>query len=149
MHLKDDELTAGLAGPDVPELLAATYARVSTAAGFTRMLGPLGNYLIARPAARATAQRITEQTDVPLDAAVVLGLAPDALHVWSADPMLNQVHDHLGHVPLDRISAVTVVPGKSWQDLTIALADGQQVQLEARGAAHQLAAEFGKIRPGG
>jgi hypothetical protein len=40
-----------------------------------------------------------------------------------------------------------VVPGRSWQDLTISLADGQEIQLQARGAAHQLAAEFGKIRP--
>ena len=147
MHLKDDELTTGLAGPDVPELLAAAYARVSTAAGFTRMLGPLGNYLIARPAARAAAHGITEQTDVPLDAAMVLGLSRDALHIWSADPMLNQVGDHLGHVPLDRISAMAVVPGRSWQDLTISLADGQEIQLQARGAAHQLAAEFRRVRP--
>jgi len=44
---------------------------------------------------------------------------------------------------------VTVVPGRSWQDLTISLTDGQEIQLEARGAAHQLAAEFGKLTPGG
>jgi hypothetical protein len=50
-------------------------------------------------------------------------------------------------VPLDRISAMVVVPGRSWQDLTISLADGQEIQLQARGAAHQLAAEFGKVRP--
>lgn len=61
------------------------------AAGFTRMLTPLGNYLIARPAARAAAGKITEETGVPLDAAVVLGLSPDALQVWRADPMLDQV----------------------------------------------------------
>ena len=92
---------------------------------------------------------MTEQTDVPLDAAMVLGLAPGALHVWSADPMLDQVTEHLGHVPLDRISAITVAPGRSWQDLTVTLADGQDIQLQARGAAHQLAAEFEQVRPGG
>jgi len=148
MHLRDDELTTGLTGPDIPPLLAATFARVSTAARFSRMLGPLGNYLIARPAARAAAHGITEQTDVPLDAAMVLGLSRDALHVWRADPMLNQVGEHLGHVPLDRISAMTVVPGRHWQDMTISLADGQEITLQARGAAHQMAAEFEKVRPG-
>ncbi len=149
MHLKDDELITGLAGPDIPPLLAATYARVATAASVGRFLGPLGNYLIARPAARAAAHHITEQTDVPLDAAVVLGLSADALHVWKADPMLDQVSDHLGHVPLERISAMTATPGRSWQDLTITLTDGQEVALEARGAVHQLVAEFGTLtKPG-
>lgn len=81
-------------------MLAATYARVPTSVGFTRILTPLGNYFIARPAARSAAHKITEATEVPLDAAVVLGLSADALHVWSADPMLDQVHDYLGHVPL-------------------------------------------------
>jgi len=74
MHLKDDELVSALGGhADVSALLAATYARVTTAVSFTRMLTPLGNYFIARPAARAAAHHITEETDVPLDAAVVLG----------------------------------------------------------------------------
>jgi hypothetical protein len=31
----------------------------------------------------------------------VLGLSPDALQVWSADPMLDQVHDYLGQVPVE------------------------------------------------
>ena len=78
----------------------AVDARVDTPVGFTRMLTPLGNYFIARPAARSAAKKVTAETDVPMDAAVVLGLSESALHVWSADPMLNQVHDHLGHVPL-------------------------------------------------
>src|ERR1700760_2424782 len=108
MHLKDDELISGLSGRDgVPGLLAAVYARVTTAVSFTRMLTPLGNYFIARPAARAAARGITEETDVPLDAAVVLGLSADALHSWSADPMLDQVHEYLGQVPVDRITAIT------------------------------------------
>lgn len=142
MHLKDDELISGLVGPDIPPLLAATYARVPTAAGVSRLLGPLGNYLIARPAARSAAKDITEHTEVPLDAAVVLALSADALHVWSADPMLDQVHDHLGHVPLGRITAMQATPGKSWQTLVITLDDGQQITLEARGAVHHLVAEF-------
>jgi hypothetical protein len=28
------------------------------------------------------------------------------LPVWSADPALNQVRDHLGHEPLGRITAI-------------------------------------------
>lgn len=146
MHLRDDELVTGLSGQEGgPDLVAATFARVPTAVSFTRLLTPLGNYFIARPAARAAAGRITEETDVPLDAAVVLGLSADALHVWSADPALNQVHDHLGHVPLERITAIAATPGRSWQKLTITLRDGHTVELEGRGASHQLAAEFSKL----
>jgi hypothetical protein len=51
--------------------------------GWTRMLTPLGNYLIARPAARAKAQQVTEDTDVPMDAAMVPGVTAANLHVWS------------------------------------------------------------------
>ncbi|MFY9926826.1 MAG: hypothetical protein WAK82_02370 [Streptosporangiaceae bacterium] len=145
MHLKDDELVSGLVAPGIPPLLAATYARVPTGAGVSRLLGPLGNYLIDRPAARSAAQDITEQTEVPLDAAVVLGLSADELHVWSADPMLDQVHDHLGHVPLARITAMDATPGRSWQPLTITLDDGQEITLEARGAVHHLVAEFASM----
>ena len=112
MHLKDEELVTGLAGQEGGlDLLAATFARVTTAVSFTRMLTPLGNYFIARPAARAAAGKITKETDVPLDAAVVLGLSAGALHVWSADPMLNQVGEYLGHVPLERITAIEATPG--------------------------------------
>ena len=142
MHLKDDELVSGLADSDGLNLLAAAYARVTTAVGFTRMLTPLGNYLIARPAARAAAHTITEETDVPLDAAVVLALSPDALHVWSADPMLDQVNDYLGQVPISRITAITVAPGRSWQKLSIDLDGGHQVELEARGPIYLLAEAF-------
>jgi hypothetical protein len=146
MHLNDEELVTGLGGHDGgPDLLAATYARVTTAVSFTRMLTPLGNYFIARPAARAAASKITEETDVPLDAAVVLGLSADALHVWSADPMLDQVSEHLGHVPLTRITGIDAVPGRSWHKLTITLEGDHQIELEGRGASHQLAAEFGRL----
>ena len=149
MHLKDDELVTGLAGQEGGlNLLAATFARVPTAVSFTRMLTPLGNYFIARPGARAAADKITKETDVPLDAAVVLGLSADALHVWSADPAVNQVHDYLGHVPLERIASIDATPGRSWQKLAITLPDGHKVELEGRGASHQLAAEFGKLAEG-
>src|SRR5579875_3089822 len=145
MHLKDDELVSGLSGRDGgPDLLAAAYARVTTPVGFTRMLTPLGNYFIARPAARAAAGRITAETDVPLDAAVVLGLSADALHIWSADPMLDQVGDHLGHVPLHQFTGMKATPGHSWQDVTIQLRGGHDISLQARGAIHHLVAGYEK-----
>ena len=143
MHLNDDELVTGLADQVEGGLLqSAVYARVPTALGFTRFLTPLGNYLVARPAARSAAGKATEESGVPLDAAVVLGLSPDALHVWSADPMMNQVHDHLGHVPLKRIAAMEATPGRSWHKVTLTLDEGQKVDLEARGAIHALVAAF-------
>jgi hypothetical protein len=43
--------------PDCPQLSAAVYARVHTAASFAHWLGPLGNYLVARPAARGPRRR--------------------------------------------------------------------------------------------
>jgi hypothetical protein len=146
VHLKDEELVTGLAGQEGGlDLLAATFARVTTAVSFTRMLTPLGNYFIARPAARAAAGKISKETDVPLDAAVALGLSADALHVWSADPMLNQVGEYLGHVPLEQITAIEATPGRSWQKLTIIMQGGHRIELEGRGASHQLAAAFGQL----
>ncbi|MGH3248999.1 MAG: hypothetical protein ACRDOI_22730 [Trebonia sp.] len=147
MHLKDDELVTGLAGQEGGlDLLAAVYARVPTAVGFTRMLSPLGNYFIARPAARAAAKTITAETDVPLDAAVVLGLTRDALHVWSADPMLDQVHEYLGQVSVDRIAALTATPGRSWQKLAITLDGGHEIDIEARAASHIMASAFDRLK---
>jgi len=146
MHLTDEELVTGLASQEGGlDLQAATFARVKTAMGFTRMLTPLGNYFIARPAARAAAGKITQDTDVPLDAAVALGLSADALHVWSADPMLNQVSQYLGYVPVERIIAIEATPGRSWQKLTITVQGGHRIELEVRGASHQLAAAFGQL----
>ena len=58
------------------------------------MLTPLGNYLIPRPAPRAKAHQVTEETDLPLDAAMVLGVTANKLHIWSADVMLDQVDEH-------------------------------------------------------
>jgi hypothetical protein len=142
MHLKDDELVTSLSGSLGESVLAAAYARVSTPLSLTRLLTPVGNYLIARPAARASARSITERTSVPLDAAVVVGITAAALHLWKADPMLNQVGDHLGEVPLSRISDIAVSPGRSWQPMTITLEDGEVIELEGRGAAHVVASEF-------
>lgn len=142
MHVKDAELIGGLTGHGEGQLVAAVYARVDTPVGFTRMLTPLGNYFIARPAARSAARKLTEETGVPLDAAVVLGLSSDALHIWGADPMLNQVHDYLGHVPVERITAMEAVPGRSWHKLSITLDAKDTIELEARGAGHALVAAY-------
>jgi hypothetical protein len=146
MHIKDNDLVPVLSGTLGEELLAAAYARVSTALSLTRMLSPLGNYLIARPAARAAARKVTEETDVPLDAAVIIGITATALHLWRADPMLNRVGDHLGEVPLTRIKAIEVSPGRSWQPITITLEGGERIELEGRGAAHVVASVFGQHR---
>ncbi|WP_031515633.1 hypothetical protein [Streptomyces sp. NRRL F-5123] len=149
MHAKDAELADVLTESLGDEkIVAAAYARVDTALGPARMLSPLGNYLIARPAARAAAKKMTEETDIPLDAAVVFGVSDSALHVWTADPMLNRVGDHLGEIALERIASITVEGGKSWQPVTITLADGKSVALEGRGPIHAVAAEFDKRKAG-
>jgi len=142
MHLKDNELVPALSSLLGEDLLAAAYARVGTALSLARLLTPLGNYLVARPAARAAARKITEETAVPLDAAVVVGITPAALHLWRADPMRNQVGDHLGEVPLTRVKEITVSPGRSWHPMTITLDGGERVELEGRGAAHAVANAF-------
>ena len=143
MHVDDKDLATALSQQtDGPPLLAAIYARVQTAASFTHWLGPLGNYLVARPAARAAAHRDSERTDMPLDAAVVIGLAPDVLHVWSADPMLSQVHDHLGSMELSRITGIRAQTGKSWWQLTITFAGDESLDLEARGDVSGFVAAF-------
>jgi hypothetical protein len=145
-HLKDDELVPELSRQLGEPLLAASYARVDTVLGLTRLLSPLGNYLIARPAARAAAHRITERTEVPLDAAMILGLTDAALHVWRADPMLNRVGEHVGEVSLDRITELTVTPGRSWHPIRIVLTDGEKIEVEGRGAAHLLGSEYARLR---
>ena len=143
MHVSDDELVSVLSDglPGGP-LLGAVFTRVDTAVGWTRMLTPLGNYLIARPAARAKAQQVTEETDVPLDAAMVFGVTATDLHVWSADIMLSQVDEHLGSVPRSQIAAVEVGTGKSWQPLTLRLQDGHAIEVQARGGVHQFVSAF-------
>ncbi|GAA4487748.1 hypothetical protein GCM10023191_016110 [Actinoallomurus oryzae] len=149
MHAKDAELAGALTEQLGDEkIAAAAYARVDSALSPARMLSPLGNYLIARPAARAAAKKMTEQTDIPLDAAVVFGISDDALHVWAADPMLNRVGEHLGRIPLERITSIKVEGGKSWQPVTISMADGKSVELEGRGSIHAVAAEFDKRKAG-
>lgn len=146
MHLKDDKLASALSSSLGEDLLAAAYARVSTALSLARMLTPLGNYLIARPAARAAARKITEETEVPLDAAVVVGITAADLHLWRADPMLNQVGEHIGAVPLSRIADITVTAGRSWHPVTITMEGGERIELEGRGAAHAVANAFKEYR---
>ncbi|MEW1860932.1 hypothetical protein OG896_29145 [Streptomyces sp. NBC_00669] len=142
MHIKDSELTTTLSAQLGEKLEAAAYARLNTALSPARMLTPLGNYLVARPAARSAARKITDATDVPMDAAMVLGITADALHVWKADPMLNQVHEHLGSVPLSRITGLRVEGGRTWQDVRITLDDGNEITLQARGEIHAIASAF-------
>jgi hypothetical protein len=143
MHVADKDLVSVLSQPaGAPQLVAAVYARVTSPAGFARRLGPLGNYLVARPAARTAAHRASERTDVPLDAAVILGLAPGALHVWSADPMTSHVHDHLGSVETARIAGIRAETGKSWWPLTITFPDGGPLELQARGDVSGFVAAF-------
>lgn len=135
MHVVDKDLVSTLSAQvDGAPLAAAVYARVDTPLGPARWLGPLANYLVVRPAARVAAHRAEERTEIPLDAAVVLGLSADALHVWQADPMLSQVHDHLGSVPRAEIASVTTEgAAKSWWSVTITMRDGASVELQARG----------------
>jgi hypothetical protein len=149
MHVKDKDLVATLSQQaEGSQLIAAVYARVDTPLGFTRWLGPPGNYLVARPAARAAAHRNTARTDMPLDAAVVLGLGVDALHVWAADPMLSQVNDHLGSVALARVAAIHAETGKSWWPLTITFTDEESVDLQARGDVRSFVSAFEQHRSG-
>lgn len=133
MHVEDKDLTTALAEQAAGPLLGAVYARKDTPAGAARWLGPLGNYLIARPVARAAAHKDTEAVGLPLDAAVVLGATTSDLHVWAADPMLSQVKDHLGSVPLSRVTGASATPGKGWWDLTLTFGDDEAVELQARG----------------
>ena len=143
MHVEDKDLVSTLSTQvEGSPLRSAVYARVDTPLGFARWFTPIGNYLVARPAARAAAAHITEDTDIPLDAAVILGLTADALHVWAADPMLSQVSDHLGAVPLKHIASISAEIDKSWQPLTITVEDGHAFTLEARGDVHGFVAAF-------
>lgn len=91
-----DTLSQGLAGGP---LLRAVYTRVDTAASWTRILTPLGNYLIARPAARGQGSPGHRGNRCSLGRRLVFGVTANDLHIWSADVMLSQVHDYLGAVP--------------------------------------------------
>ncbi|MGI8553824.1 MAG: hypothetical protein ACR2PL_24000 [Dehalococcoidia bacterium] len=143
MHVEDSALVSTLSEQlGGPPLLGAVYARFDTPLSFTRMLTPLGNYLIARPAARAEARKVTEETDVPLDAAVVFGVSTESLHVWSADPMLSQVHEHLGEVPRDTIATVSTTAGRTWQTLVVTVTNVHAIEVEARGGVHDFVSAF-------
>ncbi|MDT8913725.1 hypothetical protein [Amycolatopsis sp. PS_44_ISF1] len=56
--------------------------------------------------------------------------------------MLNRVGEHLGQVSLDRVTDITAVPGRSWQQVTIALAGGETIEFEGRGAVHALVSAY-------
>lgn len=148
MHVEDKDLTGALSDQTGGEPLgAAVYARMETAVSPARWLGPLGNYLIVRPAARAAAHHETEKTALPLDAAVVLGVAGDQLHVWSADPMLSLVTDHLGSLALERISGMSATePGKWWK-LKLDFPGEEPLELSARGDVPGLVAAYERGRP--
>ena len=144
MHVQDKDLVTTLSTDEEP-LTAALYARRDTPLGGARWLGPLGNYLVARPAARFAAHKDSERTDVPLDAAVVLGLGKTHLHVWSADPMLSTVGDHLGAVELDRLASVQTEIAKSWAPLVLTFKDGEALELQGRGDVVGFARAFEAI----
>jgi hypothetical protein len=141
MHVQDKDLVTKLSTPEEP-LTAALYARRDTPLGAARWLGPPGNYLVARPAAKVAAHQDSERTDVPLDAAVVLGLGKTHLHVWSADPMLSTVGDHLGAVELDRLASVATETAKSWAPLVFTFKDGETLELQGRGDVAGFARAF-------
>jgi hypothetical protein len=144
MHVQDKDLVTTLSTDEEP-LTAAVYARRDTPLGGARWLGPLGNYLVVRPAARVAAHKDSERTDVPLDAAVVLGLGKTHLHVWSADPMLSTVGDHLGAVELDRLASVQTDIAKSWAPLVLTFKDGEALELQGRGDVVGFARAFEAI----
>ncbi|MGO9902973.1 MAG: hypothetical protein ACLP0J_25545 [Solirubrobacteraceae bacterium] len=147
MHVEDQDLVATLSQQtEGAPLTAAVYARFETAMSPAHWLGPLGNYLVARPAARAAAHRAEARTDLPLDAAVVLGITTGQLHVWAADPMLSHVNDHLGSVPLERIADIRAETAKSWWPLTITLTDDESLELQARGDVRGFVTAFEQHR---
>ncbi|MDI5964591.1 hypothetical protein POF50_016405 [Streptomyces sp. SL13] len=144
MHVSEDELTSTLSEQlaDGP-LTSAVYARINASEGIARMMAPLGNLLIARPAATAKAHKITEETHVPMAAGMVLGLTATALHIWSADAALGHVNDHLGSVPREQISSLEAGTGGGWEPLTIRLADGHKIDIQARGTVQDFVKSFG------
>src|SRR3954469_16140647 len=141
MHVADKDLTTALA-EQANGLTAAVYARFETALSPSRWLGPLGNYLIARPAARAAGLAAPEAARVAPGGAVVLGLTDAELHVWAADPMLSHVNDYLGSVPLERVAGVSAEVGKSWWPLKLELTDGESVEISARGDGRAFGGAF-------
>lgn len=123
-------------------LEGAVYCRFRTAYTAANYLGPLGMVMISRPAAASKAAEVTKDTGVPLDAAVVFGVNSEALFIWSANPMLSTVNSYLGAVPRSKILAVTTKTGTSWQQLSIALDNGSEINVEARGGVHAFVSSF-------
>ena len=133
-----ETLSKSIAGPP---LTGAVFCRFRTAYTAANYLGPLGMYLISRPAAASKAAEATKDTGVPLDAAVVFGVNREALYIWSASPMLSMVNTFLGAIPRSKITAVTTKPGSSWQQLSISL-EGGEIEVEARGGVHAFVSSF-------
>mmetsp|Transcript_81380 Transcript_81380/g.158966 ORF Transcript_81380/g.158966 Transcript_81380/m.158966 type:complete len:166 (+) Transcript_81380:71-568(+) len=142
-RITDDVLAATLSSSIAgPPLQGAVYCRFRTALTAANYLGPLGMYMISRPAAASKAAGITKETGVPLDAAVVFGVNSEALFIWSSNPMLSTVNSYLGAVPRSQISAVTTKSGTSWQELSIVLESGSEINVEARGGVHAFVSSF-------
>lgn len=143
MHAKDKDLVTALAEQAGEPLRAAVYARPRTALSPARWFGGyLAHYLVVLPAAAVAAHREAERTDTPVAAAMVLGLGASDLHIWSADPVRSQVYDHRGTIALDRIKRMHAEPGRSYWPLTITLAGGEELDLEARGDVGSLVGAF-------
>jgi hypothetical protein len=141
-RIMDDVLAETLSKCNAaPPLTGAVFCRFRTAYTAANYLGPLGMYLISRPAAASKAAEVTKNTGVPLDAAVVFGVNSEALYIWSASPMMSMVNTFLGAIPRSKITAVTTKPGSSWQQLSISL-EGGAIEVEARGGVHAFVSSF-------
>jgi len=46
---------------------------------------------------------------------------------------------------MPKASAMRATPGRSWQELTITLDGGHEINLEARGASHALVAAYDRL----
>jgi hypothetical protein len=142
-RITDDVLTETLSKSITgPPLQGAVFCRFRTAFTAANYLGPLGLYLISKPAAASKAAEVTKETGVPLDSAVVFGVNSDALFIWSADPMLSLVKSFLGAIPRSKIVSVTTSPGTSWQEVCITLESGGKIEIEARGGVHAFVSAF-------
>jgi len=142
-RITDDVLTTTLSKSITgPPLQGAVFCRFRTAFTAANYLGPLGMYMISRPAAASKAAEVTKETGVPLDSAVVFGVSSEALFIWSADPMLSLVKSYLGSILRSKIATVTTTPGTSWQQICVELKDGGKIEVEARGGVHAFVSAF-------
>jgi hypothetical protein len=87
------------------------------------------------------AAKVTKDTGVPLDAAVVFGVKSEPLHMWSASPILGMIRTFLGAIPRIKVKAVTTKPGSIWQQLLVLLG-GRATAVEAGGGVHAYVSSF-------